>query len=139
MLMAASADPVLPSWDFLSQVVVWSLVLGVCLAVVGGFLTRSVAFASTCLVGTGLDAGTLAYVARRGRRALEDDAVPGGSAALAFAGRLALKAVVLAAAFSFPAWLDFRGAVAGVLVVDATLLLVATVVTSARLLRVRSR
>jgi hypothetical protein len=137
--VATTADPIVPSWEFLGDVVVWSLALGACVALAGGLLTRSLSFAYTCLVGTGLDAGTLAYVARRGRRAIEGDALSGAATAIVFAGRLVLKAAVLAAAFALPAWLDFRGAVAGVLVVDAALLLVATVVTSARLWRVRAR
>lgn len=137
--MAAPAGPVIPSWDFLSEIVVWSLALGALAAIAGGALTGSFAFAYTCLAGALIDGGTLAWMARRGRRELEAAGRSGAVTAIAFAGRLGLKAAILAAAFALPAWLDFRGAVAGVLVVDAALLLVATVVTSARLVRVRAR
>lgn len=120
--MAATFPPA----SFLGDMTRWAAGLAVVLAVGGGILTRDWRFVVACALGAAFDVASMALLLRTSSRrssALQATQL----AALLIAPRLAVKAVLLAAAAALPRLLDLWGMLAGVLVFDLTVMTVGSV------------
>lgn len=115
------------SLGFLKEMMRWAGGLAA-VGILGLVLTGRFAAAVALTVGAVIDIGSLWGIVHYGERALgSDSTLAGGLAGLFMAGRLVLKGFVLGAAALFPRTLDPWGAVAGVLVVDSTIMTVGAV------------
>jgi hypothetical protein len=123
------------SWDFIDEIGWWSLGIGVVLAVVGGYLLGSSAFAVGCLVAVGTDVVLVRIATRRGRRALAEGSGDAVAPTLMLAGRLLVKTALLVVALFVPQDLAFAGTIVGVLTFDVTLALVGSVLAASRTMR----
>jgi hypothetical protein len=123
------------SWDFIDEIGVWSLVIGVAIALVGGYLLRSAGFAVGCLVAVGVDVALVRVATRRGRRALSEGSVDAVAPTLMLAGRLLVKTALLVIALFVPQEFVFAGTIVGALTFDVTLALVGSVLAASRTMR----
>jgi hypothetical protein len=123
------------SLEFLRELVSWSRWVALATALFGGALTRDIGFALTCGIAAAIDIWMLEAIEGRSRHSLESGSSPGptyGTLAVLIGARLAVKSLLLVAAVMFPNLLSFWGMVAGVLVVDTTVLLVGGPVAALR-------
>lgn len=111
---------------FIDEVGDWTIGVALALAAIGAVALQRPSFAVTCIAGAALDILTLRALAHRARAGFEGAGVVG-----VFLARLVGKAVFVVLAFSIEV-LDAAGAVAGVLVVDLTLLTIGPVVAARR-------
>jgi hypothetical protein len=123
------------SWEFLDEMSVWALGLGVAIAIVGGVLLESAAFAIGCLVALGVDVALVRVATHRARRELAEGRIDSVAPTVMLAGRLVVKAGLLVAAIFVPQMLGFTGTVVGVLVYDTTLIVVGSIVAASRTMR----
>ena len=122
-------------WGFLDEISWWTLGIGVAIAAAGGYLLRDLAFAIGCLVAVGIDVAIVLSASRRARKELEDGRIDAVAPIVMLAGRLVVKAGLLALALAMPRLLSFTGAVAGALTFDITLALVGSVIALSRGMR----
>lgn len=123
------------SWDFLDEMAAWSLGIGCTIAVVGGLLLGSVAFAAGCLVAVGIDVALVRMATHRARRELDEGRIDALAPTVMLAGRLVVKAGLFAVALFVPRVLGFTGTVAGALTFDITLVVVGSVIAASRVMR----
>jgi hypothetical protein len=123
------------SWDFIDEIGVWSLVIGTGIALIGGYLLGSPAFAIGCLVAVGLDVALVRIATRRGRSALAEGSVDAVAPTLMLAGRLLAKTALLVIALFVPQDLAFAGTIVGALIFDVTLAFVGSALAAARTMR----
>lgn len=131
------ADSVLYSWEFLGELVNWSRMIAVGAALAGAVLTRDYRVPVSIALAAAVDIVTIQSIAARARKVVDQPGLaPEGLSLSTVAGnlfvRLASKAVLLLAAVVFPSVFDFWGMVAGVLVVDTTILIVGTTTAAVR-------
>ena len=123
------------SWDFIDEMSVWSLIIGVSIALIGGFLLKSVAFAVGCLVAVGVDVALVRIATRSGRRAFGEGRIDSVAPTVMLAGRLVVKAGLLVVALFVPQDLAFAGTVVGALTFDITLVVVGSIIAASRTMR----
>lgn len=123
------------SWEFLDEMTVWSLVVGLAIAIVGGFLFESVAFAVGCLVALAVDLGLVRIATNRGRAEVAGGRLDSIAPTVMLAGRLIAKACLLGAAVFVPKVLGFTGTIAGALTFDVTLVVAGSIVAVSRTMR----
>jgi hypothetical protein len=123
------------SWDFLDEMTVWSLVIGASIAVVGGVLLGSVAFAAGCLLALGVDVALVRVSTHRARAELAEGRVDSVAPMVMLAGRLVAKALLLVLAIFVPQYLGFTGTVVGALTFDITLVVVGSITAASRTMR----
>jgi len=123
------------SWDFLDEMTVWSLVIGCSIALIGGVLLNSTAFAVGCLVALGIDLALVRTATHRARRELAEGRVDAVAPTVMLAGRLVVKTGLLVAAIFMPQRLGFAGTVVGALTFDLTLVVVGSIVAASRTMR----
>ena len=123
------------SWDFLDEMGVWALVIGGVIAVGGGVLLQSTAFAAGCLIAVGVDVALVRTATHRARRELAAGRIDAVAPTVMLAGRLIVKAGLLVLAIFVPAALAFTGTVIGALTYDITLLVVGSIVAASRTMR----
>jgi hypothetical protein len=117
--------PDVTSLRFLRDLTSWSLAAAAAVALAGGMLTRDWRFVVSCALGAAFDIGSLELLLRRtSLRTAEDTVESSRVAAVVVAERLVVKALLLAAAVAFSDHLSLWGMLAGVLVFDATLMVV---------------
>ncbi|MRS12372.1 MAG: hypothetical protein EG823_04785 [Actinobacteria bacterium] len=122
--MALSAHD--ESLAFLHAIARWSRWIALATALAGSAITRDLRFGLACAIAAAIDIWMLSAITERGRDAIaRDGAISTGQSALAalVGGRLAVKAVLLALAALMPQVFPFWGTVAGVLVVDTTMVI----------------
>jgi hypothetical protein len=120
--LAAQFDSI----EFLHEIARWSRWVALIVAVAGSALSRDYRFGLACAIAATVDIWMLIAIADRGRDALAShDLVSIGHGALAalVGGRLAVKTALLVIAALLPRVFPFWGTVAGVLVVDSTVVL----------------
>lgn len=122
------------SWEFMRELVSWSRYVALAVALGSGALMGDPRFAITCAAAAGLDIWLFSLFEDYGRSRLS-----GAAATVAYRRvaalvgvRFAFKGVLLVLAIIFPRLLSFWGMVAGVLIVDTTVLVVGAVVASVR-------
>jgi len=120
------------SWDFLDEMTVWSLVIGLVIAVGGGFLLGSVSFAVGCVVALIVDVALVRVSTHRARQELLEGRIDSVAPTVMLAGRLVVKAGLLVAAIFVPQMLGFAGTVAGALTFDLTLVVVGSIIAASR-------
>lgn len=113
------------SWGYLQRMARWCVPVGVITAAVGGLLTEDARFTAACGVVAAIDIGVFQLIIARARAMLAGGGATGAGAVAALMGiRLALKAVLLVGAAALPALVPFVAVVAGVLVVDTTIMVI---------------
>lgn len=116
------------SLQFVHEVGLWSLWLAPFVALGGSLVTGSYRFAIAFAVGAAFDIGTLLLIVHfASADAMSTPADAARKAGPLIGVRLAVKALLLAAAVALPALLDLWGMFVGVLMVDLTLMSVGSV------------
>ncbi|MBE0476310.1 MAG: hypothetical protein IBX62_04325 [Coriobacteriia bacterium] len=127
------------SWSFIRELIGWARWATAGVALTGGIITRDWRFSFAVLVGAVVDIWTLREIVKGGERAVEDSGEHGtvglGDVVHYMGIRFGAKAVLLLAAVTLPFVFDFWGMVAGVLVVDATIFIVGSIIVAARMLK----
>jgi hypothetical protein len=123
------------SWDFIDEIGVWSLAIGVAIALIGGLMLQNIAFGVGCIVAVGIDVALVRTATHRGRRALAEDRVDPVAPTIMLAGRLLVKAGLLVLALLAMRGIAFAGTVAGALTFDITLVVVGSVLAASRTMR----
>ena len=113
------------------------MLVALCVTLVGGLLTRDIRFVLTCAIASAMD---IWLFGRIGECASAGSAQPGGRGpdgrgVLLSVGRVVLKAVLLVIATSVPGILSFWGMVAGVLIMDTTIVVIGGMVSWSRTFR----
>lgn len=116
------------SWDFVREIAGWSKAVTFAVALCGILFAHDIRFAVTCALAAFIDIVILLAIEQRGREKYEghDSAasITYGTLAWLIGLRLLLKGVLLGLASAFPGLFSFWGMVAGVLVVDSTVVLI---------------
>lgn len=133
--MREPEDTVGFSWDFLDEMVRWTLSIAAIVAVVGLVVRRDPSFALGCLLGAIGDVAIVHAAVVSAKSALKERRFDGSSGALLLGGRVLFKGALLAIAVFLPNVLDFFGTVVGVLAYDVTLAVVGSIVALRRGLR----
>lgn len=124
------------TWGFLRAIAWAAVALAMAVLVGGALLGRGWGFALTFGFAFAVDLGISALVVHDARIHLACGGTGIAWRLSALVGaRLALKAVLLAAAAFMPGVLDFIGMVLGVLLVDTTILVVGSIIAAARTIR----
>ncbi|NTU71873.1 MAG: hypothetical protein HGB10_08670 [Coriobacteriia bacterium] len=123
------------SWGFLDEIAAWSLGLGGVIALGGGLLLKSVAFAVGCLIAVAVDVALVRLATGRARRELAAGRIDPVAPMIMLAGRLIVKAGILVTSLLIPMAHGFAGTVAGALVFDTTLVVVGSILAAYRTMR----
>lgn len=125
------------SWEFIRELVGWSRISALVVAIGGGVIMADARFALTCAAAAAIDIWLFSRIEAQGRTRLDPSGqgVNFGVVAGLVGARLAIKSVLLVLAAVFPRTLSFWGMVAGVLVVDTTVFLVGGIAAAVRMLR----
>jgi len=123
------------SWDFLDEMTVWALAIGVLIALVGGGVLHSFAFSLGCLLTVGADVILVRAATARARRELAAGRIDPVAPTVMLAGRLIVKAGLLVVSVFVPRIMGFVGTVAGALTFDLTLVVVGSIVAGSQMMR----
>lgn len=122
------------SWEFIGELVSWSRISALIVAIAGGVIMGDTRFAMTCAAAAAIDIWLFSRIAVQGRKRLGDtgQGVNYGVIAGLVGARFAAKSVLLVLAAVLPRFVSFWGMVAGVLVVDTTLFLIGGIAATVR-------
>lgn len=130
------------SWGFMRELIGWARWIAAAAAIGGSIITRDWRFLLAVVVAATIDIWTLSEITKRGEQAVEEAGGTGnvglGDVVHYMGIRFGSKAVLLLAAVTFPQFFDFWGMVIGVLIVDATVFTVGSVIAAVRLVNASS-